>query len=281
MDKEIPEGLWLLTNNEYHSLDACSKSRLDQINRSAKHLDWYLKNPTEKTKAMSFGDAFHSHMLDPFDFETRFVVGDKIDKRTKEGKAKAEQFELENKGKELLTTDDYDTILKMDKSLRSHAIYKDMLSHPDLKFEWSVIWRDPGTNIYCKSKPDIIWRSHDAIVDLKTTDNATIDHFKKTVVNMRYHVQAAMYLRAVNQTIGIEKPFKRFMIVAVEKEPPFEVAVFELSFDAISLGETDLDRNLADYAEWLKNKDKPLGYPETVQVLDLPKWAYTETTYQF
>lgn len=54
-----------LPNEEYHALDAISKSDLDKINRSPAHYKYAKENPTPPTPAMERGTAVHMAVLEP------------------------------------------------------------------------------------------------------------------------------------------------------------------------------------------------------------------------
>ncbi len=63
-----------------------------------------------------------------------------------------------------------------------------------------------------------------------------------------------------------------FVFIAVEKTPPYAVALYELDAEAVDLGRALARRDLARYANARDFGVWP-GYPDAVQSLSLPKWA--------
>jgi hypothetical protein len=59
---------------------------------------------------MALGRAFHCALLEPERFAATHVVAEKFDRRTKEGKAKAEAWEAENQGKIPLTPEQAEAV---------------------------------------------------------------------------------------------------------------------------------------------------------------------------
>jgi exodeoxyribonuclease VIII len=72
-------------------------------------------------------------------------------------------------------------------------------------------------------------------VDLKTTDDASPSAFAYSVKKYRYHVQAAMYCDAVG-------PCEGFILIAIEKTPPYMVAVYYLN-------EADIQHGREEYLQ--------------------------------
>ena len=64
------------------------------------------------------------------------------------------------------------------------------------------------------------------IVDFKTTTNAYPKDFERAVVNYGYHHQGYLYSKGVE---FIEHRFPRFLIVAQEKEEPYDLGIFTFS----------------------------------------------------
>jgi hypothetical protein len=65
-------------------------------------------------------------------------------------------------------------------------------------------------------------------VDLKTTRNANPESFKETIIEQRYHMQAAYYCDALG--------FKDYYIYAIEKTKPHCVCLYKLSSETLEKG---------------------------------------------
>lgn len=253
---------------EYHQHPAVSKSHLDMVAKSPLHYWARYLDPNrvipEPTPAMVLGTAVHSSVLEPDDYAVSFVVApDDINRRTKEGKQQWADFEAAAEGKMVLTVEQASLVAHMTAAVREHPAARTILNLPGLA-ERSYAWMDKTTSERCKCRPD--WHSEDKriVLDLKTTDDASPDSFARSIHKWRYHVQAAWYLRGV----GAEQ----FLFLAVEKTPPFAVAVYAATPAMIAAGERVADRDLALLAE-CRAQDHWPSYAEQIVTLDLPGWA--------
>ena len=83
-----------------------------------------------------------------------------------------------------------------------------------------------------KGRVDAVTEKRD-IIDLKTT--SSLLNFEKDIVRYEYYIQAAMYYdlltyRYKNDRFSIELFTDRtYYILALEKEPPYECCMFEIS----------------------------------------------------
>lgn len=77
-----------LSNEDYHSGPAISKSQLDDIAISPAVYQWKKHAPIdeEKTQALDMGTALHCILLEPDEFEKRFIVAPEFNRRTTAGK---------------------------------------------------------------------------------------------------------------------------------------------------------------------------------------------------
>ncbi len=88
--------------------------------------------------------------------------------------------------------------------------------------------------------------------DLKTTRDASIPAWQKSVYKLDYHVQAAMYLDAYNSIPGVN-PRNGFLHVVVENIKPFEIARRRLSEEFIEVGRARYTAALERYCDCLKS----------------------------
>lgn len=91
-----------ISNEDYHAGDGVSKSQLDMVALSPALLQWQKSAPvdTEKLKALDMGTALHCLLLEPEEFDKRFIVAPQFNLRTNQGKADQEAFlkDVENMG---------------------------------------------------------------------------------------------------------------------------------------------------------------------------------------
>lgn len=258
-----------LPMNDYHRAPGVSKTALDKITQSPAHYQHWLNEPEpEPTDAMQVGKAFHMAVLEPHRFETGVVTAPEVNKRTKAGKQELEAFQKEHSDKIILRPDQIELVQAMRDSVYQHRVARACLSaagHPEV----SVFWEDFITGEQLKCRPDY-WRRDNIILDLKGVRDASPHGFQKAMANYRYHVQAALYLDGCQEAHG-ERP-RGFVLIAVEKEPPYLVGVYTLDAQALQLGQIQYRKDLETLSRCRLTGSWP-GYGDEIQELELPVWA--------
>lgn len=254
-----------LSNAAYHELDAVGKSDLDKIAQSPLHWKYAFR---EETPAMRIGSAVHCAALEPERFSAEYAVAPECDKRTKAGKERFAEFEAANAGRTVLSLEDGLLCVNAQQAIQSHPMARSLLStgQPEV----SALWEDEEFGVHCRARYDWL-TSEGVLIDLKTTQDASPAAFSMSCAKFRYHVQAAWYLDSYLAATG-DLPMS-FIFIAVEKAPPYAVAVYELDAEAIEFGRQLARRDLARYAT-ARELDVWPGYADTVQSLSLPAWAY-------
>jgi hypothetical protein len=258
-----------MSNAEYHSLPSISKSGLDLINRAPSLYAYRKSNPHETTPAMRLGTLTHTAVLEPDRFASEVIARPEgIDRRTSAGKADWFAFELEAKGREIITFEEVAKLEAIRDAVHAHpAAAKALGGSPTI--EQSIFWTDATTGVDCRCRPDAV-TAGGVIVDLKTCCDASPEGFAKSIVQYRYHVQAAFYSDGYRAAFG-EAP-KGFAFIAVETEAPYLVAVYVASADMVERGRLAYQANLETFRECLATDTWP-GYSSSPLTLDLPKWA--------
>jgi exodeoxyribonuclease VIII len=254
-----------MTNQDYHNKTKyLSKSLLDLIHKSPAHFNAYITGEKQlPTPAMIFGSLVHSLVFN----EDNFAIMPNVDRRTKEGKAIYEQFLLESAGKELIVTNDqFDTAMKIKSAVMNHPKAAALLRQGIA--ETPVFGQI--NNVPVKIKPDFYNTEFNYIVDLKTTQCSSVIEFSKSVANYRYHVQAAFYTDVLKST-GAK--VDGFMFIAVDKESPYNVEVYQLDDDAIERGRTEYLEDIETFKR-CKNTGIWNGYSieQKINTISLPKW---------
>lgn len=267
-----PDFLQSLPAAEYHSNPAIGHSSLVRIIRSPAHYREYATHPPEPTAAMQLGTAFHTALLEWELFRKIFVVAPKFDRRTKEGKAKALAWETENTGKITLTPDQMEAIGKMVLSVREHKGARRLLGYGLV--ETSAFWLDERTGIECKMRPDFLTTEGKTItgmVDVKTCVDASADGFSKAIVTQGYDVQAAFYQDGMKTLSGKTVPF---YFIAIEKEAPYALAVYQASKAMLGIGREKYRAALGLLTWCRRNNFWPSYQPGgEIETIDLPRWA--------
>jgi exodeoxyribonuclease VIII len=257
-----------ISNADYHADPAISASQLKTVMQSPYHY-WsrYLdpsRTPTIATSAMKLGSLVHCAVLEPDELSKRYGITP--DRRSNAGKALA--AEMEASGIEAVTAQEMEQALAMAASVRSNSTAAMLLSNGAA--EQSFWWDDVSTGLRCKCRPD--WLSADGatIVDLKTCVDASPTGFAKSVAQWSYQVQSAHYLCG---TLA-----KRFIFVAVEKQSPYAIGVYELDAEALVHGSIARHNALQRIQDCRAINEWP-GYTDGgIQTLQLPGWALKDNS---
>lgn len=250
---------------EYHAVRAISASGLKVFERSPAHYQHWLSNPPEQTPAMRIGTLTHMAVFEPNRFRAETAVAPIVDRRTKEGKSIWEQFQAEHAGKQIVTSDEAAQLQAMRTAVRAHPAAGKLLENGNP--EVSLFAKDDEIGADVKARFD--WLTETGIVDLKTTEDAGPIGFARSIVNFRYHTQAAHY-RKVARLCDLGE--LTFTFIAVEKEAPHCVAVYQLDGADLLLAEQHLRQAMrrfqacADFNAWP-------AYSRAVETISLPKWA--------
>lgn len=246
----------------YHAdRSAVSKSWLDRIDRSPAHLKVYLDGYSSDTPALILGRLVHTAVLEPDLITADFVTKPtEINRRTKVGKEEYAAWEKENAHKTIITADQLTLALAIRDSVASNKAAKALLQQGEP--EQTVVWEHPDTGVRCKARAD--WLRENVIVDVKTTLDARPEAFARSIANYRYDVQTSHYEDGFD--------LDRFVFIAVEKDPPYAVAVYAADDLIRSRGEKARIRNLRTYAECQATDSWP-GYDEVIKTIELPRWA--------
>lgn len=262
-----------MTNAEYHAdRSAISKSGLDWIRKSPAHFyARYLdpnRKPQKKTEALIIGSAVHKAILEPIEFSDEFMIAPEINRRSNDGKQLYAEFQQRYEGKELITMETYDTIMRMRDSVIAHPVASELLTGGVA--EQSIFWTDPVTGSQCKCRPDYTTK-HRIIADVKTTDDASPEAFGRSAAKYRYHVQAPYYVDGYEAYTG--EVCEGFVFIAVEKSPPYAVAIYFVDGDTMSLGRELYQRDLSIYRECKERNNWP-SYDTKITNLRLPSYAF-------
>ena len=268
-----------ISNEDYHRGPGISKSGLDLIDQSPRHYIEVKKHPKPTTKAMTIGSALHCLVLEPDEFDKLYVRDPNPGSQS--AKAKEARLQLAEDGLTVISTKpgesthwspgDWDTIHRMRDAVMTHPFASVLLDPDQGEAEQSVYWIDEETGKLCKCRPDFFNDAHKLMVDLKSTDDASYTGFGKSVAKWRYHVQHPFYVdgwRAAGRRV------RSFVFVAVEKQPPYGVGVYQLDPKVVHIGRSMYLKNLHTYAKYHgKDFDEWPSYPPEIRDLEIPSWG--------
>lgn len=268
---------------EYHRWKAASNSRLGRLLRSPAH----LQVAVEDTANLRVGRAVHSAVLEPDLFASEFIYPDQCAETTKKGDRCSKNGAVcvggawfcgihapagaAQDARTVISYGDYQVCLAVRDAVRRHPIVRDLLGQVGDN-ELSAVWDHAEAGVRCKLRADKVCADLGIVLDLKTTKDASLDAFTRSIYNFGYHRQGAFYsdgLAAHSVEVG------HFLFIAVEKEPPYGVAVYRLSDEALRAGRDQLRPLLATYRHCEETGEWP-GYPEHIQDIGLPRWAWSQ-----
>lgn len=263
-----------LSRKEYESLLATNWSSLRHMARSPAHYRHALVTPREDTPALKRGRGVHSAVLEPEKFAKDYVRWDGGRRAGKEWTA----FQEEHAGREILTEDEYAECMAIAAAVLGDPIAARYVSkgkaEQTVKWtrEWPTLGGLAGYGMACKGRMDFV-ADCGALVDLKTTRDASPGGFGRAVVNFTMHAQAAFYSDGYEAMTGHRLPF---MLVAVENVAPYAVVVYQVPEEILELGREHYVELLERLHRCRETNEWP-GYSDTEQQLTLPAWAMPRT----
>lgn len=258
---------------DYNTLEGESISTLKEMLKSPKHYRHRKSFQKATTVSMSMGTTSHVAVLEPERFLEEYSIWKGTDKdgkkQVRNGK-KWDEFQEQNAGKIIIKDDEYKAAISLRDAVRRDDVAMKYLAmgEPEIALQWN----DPDTDILCRGRADWITRVDGelCLVDLKTTRDASPIMFGRDVAKMSYHLQAAFYADAVEQATG-ESP--RFIIVAVENYPPFDVVTYEVCEDTLAIGRLAYGELLTKLKECRASNNWPGQGAQMERTLILPDWC--------
>jgi hypothetical protein len=263
----IPKINNTLTAPEYFAYSGLSKTQLGYLKQSPSHLRNYLDTPhNPATPDQKFGSAVHTACLEPETFGERYCVAPVCDRRTTIGKAAYAEFLAANVGKDAIDAEDYQTVLNIAAAFRAcPALQQYGIGEGDGVAEASVFAVDGGTNLSIKARLDYYHPATNTIIDIKTTKSADFWSFRREIFKYAYALQSCHYRDIVEQITG--RP-ARFIFVAIEKESPHGIQLFELDEESHLKADTERRELIRGWAKALSTNTFN-SYPSEVASVSL------------
>ena len=251
--------------SEYHAHPAISAGSLDIIHkRGVPALLHNFDNPKPPTTAMNLGTVTHTLTLEPDKFAQEYILLPKMDMRKKENKEIKATLEKKAFEKNLMIIDQetYDLAFQMAVSVRSHPLVKLIMQKGNP--EVSYFWEKDGIKL--KARPD--WVNGKYWMDLKTSRDASRKGFVRACADSGYHRRASFY----SECALYHGEYVDYIFVLVNKEPPYEVGVYQLPEEALSIGKTQWENALVDYQEY-QPEDHVFGFSRIIETVTVPEWS--------
>lgn len=265
-----------LPDTLYHGTKALlGKGGLEIANTTGTKFKYWLDQPhldDIDTEALLIGKAFHTAALEPDLFDKQYVempaFGDLRSSTNRD--RKIQWLRNEGAGRIGLRNDQLIQIFGMAASVRRHSKLRKILQNGNA--EVTALWVDPHTGLPLKSKMDWVSEISHIGFDLKSALSANKKQFKRAISQHNYHMQDALYTRAFEEN-NIE--FDNFIFGVCEKEPPYDVAVYEIDAGDKVAGEQLYMTALTRVARWIEQNHFP-GYSENIEQITLSQWDRNE-----
>lgn len=264
-------GLWIDVPDEaYRSAAGMNQSSLKWARRSMAHMRAYMNgqlSPANRSTLL-FGSLCHTLTLEPHLQSIYAVQPDFGDLRKSANKAERDEWMAINSHRTVVTQKQWDEANAIADRVRSHPAAGDLLKVGVAE----VTAFAELCGVRCKGRID--WmpkpkrKGENLLVDLKTTTDSSYG-FAKSIANFGYDMQAAFYLDMFEAITG---QTASWVFIAVEKEPPYEPAVYRLNEESVEAGREKYQQALADYAYAVEN-DEYRGYSDEIRTISLPAWA--------
>lgn len=271
---------------EYHARPELSSTEARLILDAPARYRWKKDNPPliAPSKKFDIGTAIHTRVLGVG--EPVSVIPDEVLAANGAATTKAaKEFIADARANGLvpLKQDEYDGTVAAAESVLAHPTARALFDQPGAA-EVSVFAEVDGVPVRARFDylPEQGERRRVA-VDLKSTVDASVNAFEKSVANFGYDVQRGFYLDALEAVTG-PMPHglePELVFLAVEKEPPYLVAVHQLAQQWAQMGHVKARRAREVFAACTASGVWP-GHPNEIQLLTAPVWETIrfEETYQ-
>lgn len=292
-DKQL---LFDLPRESYDSLKSeLNWSRMKELGKSAAHFRYAVEHEREATDLMERGIAGHVATLEPSRYGGK--VYDALDVSTAadgglycvwptaNGKRGTKAWEgasalCKLRRQQLIRQVDHEWCVRIASAV--HA------AEPAARYlrgrtEATMRWKEHADGVgggqpftwRLRSRIDKVAYDGDkpiALVDLKSTVDASEHGFMNQVARYGYHAQGGMYLDGFRAVTGLSLPY---VFIAVEATPPHVVTVFEFPFDddIFVKGREIYWEHLQLFRRCTERNDWPPYAKGVVRGAQLPRWA--------
>jgi len=251
----------------------------------------------EPTPAKIFGSMYHKFILEQNDFENKYFVfnerailekllgeGAKSPRSTNAYKEWHEAQMNQAQGKEMIDLQTLEVLKKMKDRLFRHRYCYSLLNNGEAeKSFYCTVNTFDGKETNVIMRPDYLKYQKHAVIELKTSIDASKEEFPKQCVNFDYHISAALYKDFMERISGDNVPWSFFFIVQ-ETKAPYAFNIFEASAQFIAQGWYECEQLIMLYNQCRENNHWP-GYQVWCQnqyginEISLPPWGIKDLTF--
>jgi len=255
-----------LSGEDYHRSAPIGSTGLKRILQSPAHFRYPPKR--NSTRNMEIGTAIHCQILEPERFKTDYRIVE-CDARTSAlYKAACKDFDKER----VLTSAEYENVLGMQKGVKRNRSCQDLVE-AEGRYELSLFTKDPVSGLHVKVRYDKLTNAGMPI-DLKKTQKADKETFRRTIHNYGYHISAAFYMDAWEWQFGETLDVMRWL--AVEEQSPHAAMRYRPDADALMIGRAMYREALEIYDRCLQNDEWPIYDDQEGEEIGLPGYAVSQ-----
>lgn len=269
---------------EYHyrRLGECNQSGLKVLrNRTPAHYkSWVEESHKPKTllermkeaKHFKLGKIIHKRILEPARFAELYLLQPDFGPMQSSTNRKKRDDWMSEQDPDAIIVDqsDLDTTNAMYESIMRHKTARLVIQNG--KPEVTLRWICPRTGLKCKIRVDWYSEEFAFAMDLKSTLDASKSEFSRSIAKYDYEVQHCFYSEGV-KAHGL--PLENYILLPVEKEPPYAVATYHIDAAGEELGFKKLDASMDLMKKCVEENSWP-AYSEDIEEITLPGWAYSE-----
>lgn len=265
----LSDGIFSLPWKQYRALDRTHWSTLKHFSKSPAHFRWWETHEPEDSDSLKRGRVVDMAVFEPERFGVEVA---KWDGDVRRGK-RWDEFQAEHRGQEICTETEYDKAVALGAAIRNSPEARPFLTGG--KAQQSILWTvtQPsigelaGYEIACKGRIDYLTPT--ALIDLKTTRDASFAGFSRECAKYRYAAQLSMYRDGLVKATGLKLPV---YIIAAEAEPPYVVQVFHLPPAVLDKGREEYRAHLDSLGHCRATGCWPSYFDGPVD-LTLPSWS--------
>lgn len=273
-------GIHYISNNDYHNSSGISRSGLWELKKSPWHY-WkkYLdvnKDITKENYSFKLGELVHCLVLEPKEFNNRYIVQPKpldipklfllkdvgresydMQKLYREqiiesNKLLEDDFFISVGEREIISQDIYQEAIEMADSAMSNTIAPSLFTDCD-HIEASIFFTHKLTGLQCKVRPDA-WKNN-VVTDLKTVKDGEYNAFQKSCVNYGYFLQAAMIKQALD---SLGEQLDQFIFYCIEKSPGYPCVFYMVDDEAMNYGTNQFNELMFEYSQCITSNAWPV-----------------------
>ena len=260
-----------IPREQYDAFPGVRWSMLSHMRKSPAHYQYALTHQRKDTSALNTGSALHTLVFEPETYAERFTTYT-ASKSKGEGARKAwEAFQEEAKtrGLTILDTDEAERAQGCAAAVRDKA--SAYIAPSKGRAEIPITWTDAETSLLCKARLDWLTIGR-LLIDLKSTRSTDERNFANQAWKLGYFHQQIFYTMGVAAATGCTLEEVPFLFVAVESEPPYDVALFEPCEESRQAAHEDVKRLMTLLAECQRTGRYPGRYEEP-RILKAPAYV--------